>query len=174
MAELSLTIIKDDERNPDGSILPEARNRIKQELDTYIKKMGFVDYRELSSKLGVTRITLVKLIEELVDEWSGKDEVEIALQIKWYEGILKDIETNPETFTPQRVALIAMKAGLIDRINLLKKMIKPGVYEDVDKINFNVFGAIKPKTLEALINRKSNQDSSEATPTEATEVSNKQ
>lgn len=170
--EITLLKIEDSDKNENGNLTIVAKDRIKEELDVYIKKMGTMNYYRMAKQLGLNRITVISLVNELIDDWTKSGDMEIALQAEWYKQIIEDVELHPEFFTPQRVVLIAFKAGIIDRLNSLNRILKPGAYEDDEKINFNFFGQIKPKTLAALAARKNNQGSSEAI--EATEVSSKQ
>jgi hypothetical protein len=167
--EIALTKIEDSDKDEKGNLTVVAREKIKEDLDVYIKRLGTMNYYRMAKQLGLNRMTVIGLVNELVDDWSKTGDIEMALQVEWYKQILEDIELHPEYFTPQRVTLIAFKAGIIDRLNAINKIIRPGAYEDEEKINFNVFGQIKPKTLAALAARRNNQGSSE--PVEVTEVS---
>lgn len=55
-----LSLIKSEERAPDGNLLPEARKRVIQSIQTYLPKVGHLNISEMAQQLGLSRSTTKK------------------------------------------------------------------------------------------------------------------
>ena len=152
MTDLTLSYIKPEEKNGSGHLLPDVRDRVMGEIENFIKSKGYVNYRFLSEKLGLNKLTVRNLVSEVVENWRNEDTSKTEFQMKWFEGLLEEIEEHPENFDSKRITLIALKTGIIDKINGLKKLLTPGIPISMikEEVNFNVFWPLKPRTLEAL------------------------
>ena len=156
MTDLTLSYTKPEEKDGSGHLLPDVRDRVLGEIENFIKSKGYVNYRFLSEKLGLNKLTVRNLVSEAVENWRNEDTNKTEFQIKWFEGLLEEIEEHPENFDSKRITLIALKTGIIDKINGLKKLLTSGIPISMNKeeISFNVFYPLKSKTLEALTKRK--------------------
>jgi len=117
------SVIKYSDRTPDGNIKPEARERVLQIMKDYLENTGRLNISELSSWLGLSRATVKKLTDEILDEWQGEGQNQITVQEKWLQSILKDIDNNPDTFDKDKIAIIRLKSMLLDKTSALQKLL---------------------------------------------------
>ena len=150
MTDLILSYTKPEEKDGSGHLLPDVRERVMGEIDDYIRKTGRVNYSFLSEKLGLNKLTIRTIVSDLIEEWRIEDQFSIQLEIAWLENLMREIEIHPEEFTPHRIALIAFKIGIFDKVHSLKKLTTPGIQVHQEIIDYHVFGQLKTKTLEAL------------------------
>lgn len=156
MENLNLTYTKPGERDDGGRLLPEVRERVMGEIENYVRKTGRLNYSFLSEKLGLSKLTIRGIIAEMVEEWKKYNYLRVYLEIQWLENLMEEIEEKPESFTPQRMTLINLKIGMYDKIHGLNKLMSTdnSISFIKEEVNFNIFGQIKPKTLEALRQRE--------------------
>lgn len=147
-----ITGIKPEDRNGDGSLNLEAREKAMSEVELYLRKAGYVNISEISRLLGLARRHTKALVLEVINRWNEEHQDQIAAQIMWYENLLLEIDEHSECFDSKRIALIAFKTGLIDKINGLQKLItrEASISITREEINFSLFSQLKPKTLELL------------------------
>ena len=157
-----ITGIKPEDRNGDGSLLPEARERALSEIESYIKRLGYVNISDLSRRLGLARQHTKAIVLEVINQWREDGVDPILIRIKWYEELLQELDDHPETFTPEYIGMLGLKSGIMDKIETLSRFEYPGSSTRLvqnNLINLNLWGEIKPKTLEAM-----RQDETESNP----------
>ena len=152
MENLSLTYTKPEERDDGGRLLPEVRERVMREIENHIRDTGHINYSFLSEKLGLTKLTIRSMVSEITEEWKKYNSFDVELEIRWLQNLLVEIEEQPEKFDSKKIALIAFKIGIYDKINGLKRLMTSdnSVSFIKEEINFNIFNQVKPKTLELL------------------------
>ena len=163
MDNLSLTYTKPEERDDGGRLLPEVRERVMREIENYIKDTGHINYSFLSEKLGLTKLTIRSIVSEITEEWKKYNSFDIHLEIQWLKHLLVEIEEQPNKFDSKKIALIAFKIGIYDKINGLKRLMTSdnSVSFIKEEINFNIFNQVKPKTLELLRQKQESQNQQE-------------
>ena len=163
MENLSLTYTKPEERDDGGRLLPEVRERVMGEIENYIKDTGHINYSFLSEKLGLTKLTIRSIVSEITEEWKKYNSFDVELEIRWLQNLLVEVEEQPEEFDSKKIALIAFKVGIYDKINGLKRLMTSdnSVSFIKEEINFNIFNQVKPKTLELLRQKQESQNQQE-------------
>lgn len=163
MENSNLTYTKEGERNEGGRLLPDVRERVVREIESYIRKTGHMNYSFLSEKLGLNLLTIRSLVSEIVENWKEYNSFDVELEIQWLKNLLIEIEEQPDKFDSKKIELIAFKIGIYDKINGLKKLITPGASISMikEEISFNLFPNPKPKTLEMLRQQKESQNQQE-------------
>ena len=163
MENLSLTYTNPGERDDGGRLLPDVRERVMGEIENYIRKSGYINYSFLSEKLGLSKLTIRGIIAEMVEEWKKYNSYDVYFEIQWLRNLIREIEQKPETFTPQRTALINFKIGIYDKIHGLNRLMASdnSISFVKEEVNYNVFGELKPKTMEALRKMKELQNQQE-------------
>ena len=121
MENHQLSLIKPDGRTPDGNLLPEVRDRVLREVRGYLKQTGYLNVSEIAMKLGLSRLTTKKLIDEILRAWNDEIRNEFITQIQWYQTVLKDIQEHPETYSKERIQLIKLQSSLLSKVNALRK-----------------------------------------------------
>ena len=152
METLPLSYTKPEEKNGSGHLLPDVRDRVMGEIENYVRKTGHMNYSFLSEKFGLSKLTIRGIIAEMVEEWKKYNSYDVYFEIQWLRNLIREIEEKPETFTPQRTALINFKIGIYDKIHGLNRLMASdnSISFVKEEVNYNVFGELKPKTLEAL------------------------
>ncbi|MFH1171915.1 MAG: hypothetical protein V1778_05280 [bacterium] len=123
MANSELSLIKPEERTLDGNLLPEVRERIIQEIKTHLQQTGYLNVSEISSKLGLSRQTTRRLIDEIVRVWNDESRNQFMAQIQWYQATLRDIEAHPRSYSKEKINLIKLKSSLLSKVNSLRKVL---------------------------------------------------
>jgi len=118
-----LSLIKSEERTPDGNLLPEVRERVIQSIQTYLSKVGYLNISEMAQQLGLSRATTKKLTDEIIAKWRTEIENQIIVQTKWHLEMVKDMGENPETFSEDKRALVRLKSAFLSKINTLMKVL---------------------------------------------------
>ncbi|MFH0952645.1 MAG: hypothetical protein V1838_05740 [Patescibacteria group bacterium] len=118
-----LSLIKSEERTPDGNLLPEVRERILREIKIHLQQTGYLNVSEISSKIGLSRHTTRKLVEEIAQAWRDELQNQFMVQVKWYQGVFKDIRERPETFSKEKFQLIQLQSSLLSKVNSLMKVL---------------------------------------------------
>ena len=148
-----ITSIKPEDRNSDGSLLPEARERALLEVESYIKSSGHVNISYLSRRLGVARQHAKTLVLEIMGSWKEEGIDPLMVRIKWYEELLQELDNYPERFTPEYVRMLGLKSGIMDKIDALWRLEYPNSGPRLVQnnfINMHLWENVKPKTLEAM------------------------
>lgn len=116
-----LSLVKTEERTPDGNLLPETRERVYRSIQKYLCQAGYLNVTEISARLGLSRQTTKKFVDEILSKWRAEQENQTIIQLKWNQEIIKDIDKNPETFSKEKIARIKLKSSLLSRVNTLMK-----------------------------------------------------
>lgn len=125
MTKPALSLIKSEERTSDGNLLPETRERVCISIQNYLRQAGYLNVSEISAGIGLSRQTTKKLIDEIISKWRSELENQIIIQIKWHQGVLKDMNENPESFSNEKIALMKLKSSFLNKVNsLIKVLIK--------------------------------------------------
>ncbi len=163
MENFNLTYTKPGERDDGGRLLPEVRERVMGEIESYVRKTGRLNYSFLSEKLGLNKLTIRGIISEMVEEWKKYHSLNVYIEIQWLENLMEEIEEKPETFTPQRMTLINLKIGIYDKVHGLNKLMSSdnSISFVKEEVNFNIFGQLKPKTLEFMRQQRESQNRQE-------------
>jgi len=120
-----LSLIKPEERTPDGNLLPDVRERVITSIQTYLRKCGYLNISEIAQKLGLSRQTTKKLTDEILAIWRMEIENQIIVQLKRHREIVRDIDEDPDSFSKEKITLIKLKSTHLNKINtLLKTLIK--------------------------------------------------
>lgn len=122
MTKSALSLIKSSERAPDGNLLPETRAYVIQSIRNHLQKVGYLNISDISSKLGLSRQTTKKLVDEIVGTWREESKNQIMLQMKYYHSVLNDIDENPETFNEDKIEIIKLRSTIFGKINSLMKI----------------------------------------------------
>lgn len=117
-----LSVIENEDRTGDGNLLPEVRKKIIKELQIYLQNAGYINISEIAGMTNLSRQTIKKLVNEIMEVWRVDNENQIIVQKKWYEHILNDINQNPETFGKEERANINLQSKIMDKINSLQKL----------------------------------------------------
>lgn len=120
-------VIREEDRNKLGQMLPEIREKALESLAEYIKARGYVNINEISRKINLARQTVEIMVGEIVDEWAKDEAYQLNAQLKWYEKQLNEVDEHPETFgvkTPREA--IQIKASIFKEMNALRSL-KDGV-----------------------------------------------
>ena len=155
-----LSYTKSEEKDGSGHLLPEVRARVMGEIENYIRNTGYINYSFLSEKLGLTKLTVRSIVSEITEEWKKYNSFDIHFEIQWLKHLLVEIEEQPDKFDSKKIALIAFKIGIYDKINGLKRLMTSdnSVSFIKEEINFNIFKQVKPKTLELLRQKQESQN----------------
>lgn len=145
-----------EDRNPDGSIKTEVREKVKEMIEKYIILRGYPNYKELSEGLGLKYVTIKSLENEIVKKWREEDSNLIIMQIQWLKNLMKEEDEHPELISEEKDKNIARKKKYLDEINDLVNQLGPiRSSEDFDdSLRFHLFGRIKPRTIEKIIERR--------------------
>lgn len=118
-----LSLIKSEERTADGNLLPDARERVIKSIQTYLRKVGYLNISEIAQQLGLSRHTTKKLTDEIVAKWRMEIENQIVVQVKWNREMIRDIDEDSDSFSKKKIALIKLKLALLSKINTLMKIL---------------------------------------------------
>jgi len=122
MTNQELSLIKSSERAPDGNLLPETRACVIQSIKKHLQKVGYLNISDISGKLGLSRQTTRKLVDEIIDAWREESKNQIMPQLKYYHSVLNDMDENPETFDKDKIELIKLRSAVFGKINSLMKI----------------------------------------------------
>ena len=118
-----LSLIKSEERTPDGNLLPETRERVCITIQNYLRQSGYLNVSEISAGIGLSRQTTKKLVDEIISKWRSELENQTIIQIKWHQEVIKDIDENPNTFSKEKIALVKLKSSFLSKVNSLVKVL---------------------------------------------------
>lgn len=118
-----LSLIKPEERAPDGNLLPGVRERVIQSMQTYLRQVGYLNVSEMAQQLGLSRQSTKKLTDEIIAQWRTEIENQVIVQVKWHLEMIKDMSENPETFSENKRALVRLKSAFLNKINTLMKIL---------------------------------------------------
>jgi len=144
---LTKSLIRSEDRMPDGNIKPEARMRILEAMKKYLENTGRLNISESSFLIGLSRSTVKKLTDEILNEWRGEGQNQILVQSKWLESVLKDIDNNPGTFGEDKRAIIRLKSMLLDKTNALQKLLLKENLSNISLVFIKTDKPDKPKEL---------------------------
>ncbi len=122
----SVTKIGKNDRTPDGNLLPEAKDKVKNMIEEYIREAGRVNVSELSRYLALSRPTVRTIVDELLGEWRADIEDQAVVAHKWCESVVKEIDAQPENFDKDTIARIRLKMSLFDKMRVMRRMLKKG------------------------------------------------
>ncbi|MFH1235634.1 MAG: hypothetical protein V1685_01705 [Parcubacteria group bacterium] len=123
MTNVQLSLIKPEERTPDGNLLPEARARIIHNLKTYLQQTGVLNVSELSLQLGLARQTTRRLVDEVARAWQDELRYQFMAQTKWYQEVFRDTQEHPDAFSKDKIALVKLQSSLLSKVNSLMKVL---------------------------------------------------
>lgn len=124
MTNMNIPLIKinKDDRAPDSNLKPETRHRLINSIKNYLTQIGYVNISEIAEAIGISRPTARNLVDEIVREWWEDSKDHIVVQEQWYKTVLEDIDSQPETFSKDKIELIKLKSAIFSRINSLHKL----------------------------------------------------
>lgn len=123
MENLELSLIKSEERTSDGNLRPEVRERVLRGIKTHLQQTGFLNVSEIASKLGLSRLTTRQLIDEIMRVWNDELRNQFMSQIKWHQGVIKDLEEHPESFSKDKIQLVKLQSSFLSKVNSLRKIL---------------------------------------------------
>ncbi len=151
---MPLTPIRPEERTPDNNLLPEAKNKVYEEIRTYLTRLGFINYSDIAKQLGINRTTARSFVDEIVQEMREQDMDDKIVRIQWLHSKLQLLRENPEAFAVQNeVHNIALQLALykeIDKLRDSNPMEKEKGRDISQYFDLSIWGAMKPKTWKLI------------------------
>ncbi len=114
-----LSLIKPEERMPDGNLLPDVREQVIASIQAYLRKVGYLNISEIAQQLGLSRVTTKKLTDEIIAKWRTEMDNQIIVQME----MIRDMGEDPDSFSEDKRALMRLKSAFLSKIDTLMKIL---------------------------------------------------
>ncbi len=146
-------MVQQEDRMPDGNILPEARERIIEALSDKILADGDLSPYRLARRMGVQPSTAKLLIQEAVLRWRTTHENEIAFQKEWIRKKITAVMNAEATDAFDDGLKMRTILALFKELNALFALAPEDNEPQPETRKFVVWGKLSRKSCEAARER---------------------